>query len=243
MVLPISFTIVSIYLGLGLWALADLLGSTDGIGFGFGSGAWGVETVGVALLWPTLGFWASLFPTTSSLSLFFSAFCTTFGTNLGILPSILSLSFILSFWLFNNGTFTTLGLYILSCITGTFDTSFCFTCNLTTFPVGILSLRWILFLLTAPDFVCTIYDLGVSALDTIAPSYHVLVCGSCTHTGCLGMRSIISLAWASWWLNLCMDCSDALMASLLGGGLMKGLVWGTSLFGGMGLDPTTATML
>ena len=104
--------------------------------------------------------------------------------------------------LFTNGTFTTLGLFTLSCITGTFGTSFGFTCNLTTFwsfTVGnLLSLRWILFLLTIPDFVCTIYDLGVSALGTLAPSYHVLVCGSCIQTGCLGMRSIISLAWASW---------------------------------------------
>ena len=97
MVLPISFTMVSIYLGLGLCALTDLLGSTYGMGFGFGSGAWGAETVGVALLWPTLGFGASLFPITSSLSLFFSSFHSTFGTNLGILPSISSLSFILSF--------------------------------------------------------------------------------------------------------------------------------------------------
>ena len=38
---------VSIYLGLGLGALADFLGAIGGIGFGFGSGAWEAETVGL----------------------------------------------------------------------------------------------------------------------------------------------------------------------------------------------------
>ena len=42
--------------------------------------------MGVALLWPTLGFWASLFCITPSLSLFFSSFCSPFGTNLGFFP-------------------------------------------------------------------------------------------------------------------------------------------------------------
>ena len=209
---------------ISLWALADLLGSIGVMGFGFWSGAWEAETVGVSLLWPTLGSWTSLFCITSSLLLSFSSFCSPLGTNLGIFPSLFSLSLlvILLSSLFTHGTFTMLGLLTLPCIPGTFGTSFGFTCNLITFwsfTVGnLLSLRWIQFLLTMPDFVCIIYDLGVSALDTIVPSYHVLVYGSCTQTGCLGMRSIISLAWASWWLNLCMACSDALMASLLGGG-------------------------
>ena len=85
-VLPISFTMVSIYLGLGLWALADLLGSIGGIGFGFGSGALEAETVGVALLWPTLGFWATLFVSLPHFHFSFPLFALLLAQTLGFFP-------------------------------------------------------------------------------------------------------------------------------------------------------------
>ena len=89
----------------------------------------------------------------------------------------------------------------------------------TTFGIP-ASFKCILFLCLSPSGVDTTYNLGVSVLDLTTALYYCLVKVFCNHTYCLGRNFGSSLAWASWLVKPCLVWKDALIDSLLAGGLM-----------------------